>query len=35
MHSMTLNIVEFENIFLFIEFMPNSEYLNVESYMPY
>jgi hypothetical protein len=34
LHSMTLNIINFENIFLLIESAPNLEYLNVETDIP-
>jgi hypothetical protein len=35
LHSMTLNIFSFENIFLLIPYTPNLKYLNVVSHMPH
>ncbi len=35
LHSIRLNLIIFEKIFLLIKFPPNLEYLNIESFIPH
>lgn len=35
LHSITINTILFENIFLLVKFLPNLEYLNIETFIPH